>query len=69
VPVWGCFSAEGSGPLIQIYGRFTGQQYVEIRQGSSTPLYAVDLLIFQKYFVNKILFRLGRDSNTGALES
>jgi hypothetical protein len=30
VPVCGCFSAEGSGPLIQIHGRFTGQQYVEI---------------------------------------
>jgi hypothetical protein len=37
VPVWGCFSAEGSGPLIQIHGRFTGQQYVEILENHLLP--------------------------------
>jgi hypothetical protein len=37
----------------------------QFRQDSSTPLYAVELLIFLKYFVNKIIMRHGRDSNTG----
>ena len=41
----------------------------QFRQDSSTPLYAVELLIFLKYFVNKNLYRHGRDSNTGAWDS
>ena len=41
----------------------------QFRQDSSTPLYAVELLIFLKYFVNKIIFRHRRDSNTGAWDS
>lgn len=30
MPVWGCFSAVGPGPLVEINGRFTSQAYIEL---------------------------------------
>ena len=37
VPVWGCFSAFGPGPLVRIDGRLTAERYVEILEQNLLP--------------------------------
>jgi hypothetical protein len=37
MPVWGCFSAAGSCPLIPIEGRFTKEKYLEILENNFLP--------------------------------